>query len=353
MRLEKLREKLEEMGLDALLVSQMENKRYLSGYTGDAGHLLITAQDALLATDFRYYEQVERQAPDFRLVKVAARYEEVFGQMIAETGAKRVGFESQVITYDQFESWKRALPNVEWVPTKEIVEQIRVIKDEGELAIIRRAVALADQAAEHVIALLRPGMTELEAAWELEVYMRTHGAEAIGFPFIVAAGPNASLPHAIPSDRPIQAGEPITLDLGAQVDGYRSDLTRTVCLGKPKDDTYMRIWDIVLDAQLRAEEGIRAGMSGREADALARDVIVAAGHGEHFGHGLGHGVGLAIHEAPRASKLAETPLPAGATLTIEPGIYLPGWGGVRIEDLVVVRGNGVEILTKCPKVAMV
>jgi Xaa-Pro aminopeptidase len=341
------------MGLDALLVSQMENRRYLSGYTGDAGHLLITAQDALLATDFRYYEQVERQAPDFRLVKVAARYEEVFGQMIAETGAKRVGFESQVVTYDQFEGWKRALPDVKWVATKEIVEQIRVIKDEGELAIIRRAVILADQAAEHVIGLLRPGMTELEAAWELEVYMRTHGAEAIGFPFIVAAGPNASLPHAIPSTRPIQAGEPITLDLGAQVDGYRSDLTRTVCLGKPKDDTYLKVWNTVLEAQLRAEEGIRAGVSGREADALAREVITAAGYGDYFGHGLGHGVGLAIHEAPRASRLAETPLPAGATLTIEPGIYLPGWGGVRIEDMGVIRENGVEILTGCKKVAIV
>jgi len=349
MRLAKLRQCLTDLQLDAILISQPENRRYLSGFTGSAGYLLITAQDAILATDFRYYEQVARQSPDFRLAKITDKFENLLPQLVAEVRAKRIGFESQHVTYDQHQTWTKAVEGSEWVPTKEVVERIRMTKDQAELAAIRRAVALSDEAVAHIVRVLKPGMTEKEAAWELEAFMRTHGAEQAAFTFIVAAGPNSAMPHAVSSDRPIQAGEPIVMDLGARVDGYCSDLTRTFCLGQPRDAKYVEVWNIVLKAQQAARAAIRPGMLGKEADAVARQVITEAGYGESFGHGLGHGVGLVIHEKPGAGRLSEDTLLPGAVITIEPGIYLPGWGGVRIEDMGVVTETGVDILTKAEK----
>jgi len=214
---------------------------------------------------------------------------------------------------------------------------------------VRRAVALTDAGFDFVCGILAPGLTEREAAWELEVYLRTHGAEGLAFDIIVASGPNAAMPHYQSGDRVLRPGEPIVIDFGAKVDGYCADLTRTVSLG-PGDAPFDAVYSVVRRAQQAAIDGIRAGMKGVDADALARVVIADAGHGEHFGHGLGHGVGLAVHEAPRAGRVnSDDPLPAGATLTIEPGVYLPGWGGVRIEDLVVVRAEGVEVLSRAPK----
>jgi len=196
-------------------------------------------------------------------------------------------------------------------------------------------------------------MTEREAAWELEAYMRTHGADKIAFDLIVGSGPNGAMPHHHSDPRPIQTGEPIVLDLGAQVNGYHSDLTRTICLGRPQDGRFLEIYDVVLRAQEAALRGIRAGMTGIEADRIARDVIEAAGYGDSFGHGLGHGVGLAVHEGPRAGRTSEDTLLAGSTLTIEPGIYLPGWGGVRIEDLTLVCENGVQLISHASKEPLV
>jgi Xaa-Pro aminopeptidase len=199
---------------------------------------------------------------------------------------------------------------------------------------------------------MQPGMTEAQVAWELECYMRTHGAEAIAFESIVASGPNSALPHAQPTERMLQRGEPITLDFGCVVDGYYSDLTRTVCLGEPADETYLTIWQTVLQAQQAVEQGARAGMTGEAVDTLARDIIKSADHGDHFGHGVGHGVGLAVHEAPRFSFTYPYEIPVGAVMTVEPGIYIPGWGGVRLEDMVVTGPAGVEILTTAPKEAI-
>lgn len=352
-RLARLRQVMAERQLDAMFITQPENRRYLSGFTGSAGYLLISAREALLATDFRYYEQVQRQSPEFALVRITDRFEDVLPQMVERVGAQRIGFESASVTFDQYQSWTGLTGECEWVATKEIVEELRTIKDAAEIAAIRRAVAIADEAIMHLAEVIRPGMTEREAAWELEAYMRTHGADETSFRIIVAAGPNGAMPHAVTSDRPIQAGEPIVMDLGAKVDGYCSDLTRTFCIGEPKDDLYLRVWHTVLQAQQAAEAGIRAGMSGVAADALARQVIADAGYGDNFGHGLGHGVGLAIHEKPRASRLSEAVLPAGSVLTIEPGIYLPGWGGVRIEDMAVITPDGVDVLTAAPKVPTV
>ncbi|HLF25857.1 MAG TPA: Xaa-Pro peptidase family protein [Anaerolineae bacterium] len=348
-RLARLRERFEAPGITALLVTQAENRYYLSGFTGDAGALFITPEHAFLATDSRYWEQAERQAPDYQLVRLKSRLEESPAELLEQVGQpKRVWFESAAVTVDQFIIWQAANA-VEWLPAKNMVEPLRAVKEEAELALIRKAVALTDAGFDFVCGLLKPGLTEAEVAWQLEVYLRTHGAEALAFETIVASGPNGAMVHHRAGPRALQPGEPIVIDFGAMTDGYRSDMTRTVSLGHA-DAKYAEVFEVVYRAQQAALEGIHAGMTGAEADATARTVIVAAGYGEHFGHGLGHGVGLAIHEAPRASRLAATErLPAGATLTVEPGVYLAGWGGVRLEDLVVVREAGVEVLSRSHK----
>ncbi len=354
MRLTTLREILTTEALDAILITQPENRRYLSGFTGSAGVLLISQEQAVLATDFRYYEQVERQAPDFHLAKVTGKFETILPDLIQQVGAKRVGFESAHLTVDQHQQWQKIAENAvstsrfELVPTKELVEKIRAVKDESELSKMKSAIALADEAIAHIAGFIEPGMTEKAVAWELEVFMRTRGAEKLAFSTIVGSGPNGALPHAGVSERVIQAGEPIVIDMGAVIDGYHSDLTRTICTGRP-DDKFREIYDIVLEAQLTAEQNIRPGMQGKQADAIARQVIEEAGYGENYGHGLGHGVGLAVHEKPSAGRLSEDVLEPGMVFTVEPGIYLPGWGGVRIEDVVVLRGSGVEVLTQASK----
>ncbi len=356
MRLDKLRETIarSEENLDALLIYQPENRRYLSGFTGSEAMLLITPDRAVIATDSRYWQQAQREAPEFSLYKVKTKYVMELTDILAAAGHPRhIGFESTFITVDQLDQLMDAAPEVEWVATKNIVEGLRLIKDAGEIATMRQAARIADEGFAFLCKTLRPGMPERQAAWELEAYMRTHGADKIAFDLIVGSGPNGSMPHHRSGDRVIQAGEPIVLDLGAQLNGYHSDLTRTICLGRPKDGRFMEIYDIVLRAQETALQGIRAGMSGVDADKLARDVIEAAGYGENFGHGLGHGVGLAVHEAPRAGRTSEDVLPAGATLTVEPGIYLPGWGGVRIEDFTLIDENGVQLLSHASKEPLV
>jgi Xaa-Pro aminopeptidase len=253
---------------------------------------------------------------------------------------------------DQLDTWSQAVDGVEWVPLKDTVEKLRMLKDEDEIENLRRSAAITDAAFAHLLEVIKPGMTEREAAWEVESHMRSHGASKIAFDLIVAAGPRGSRPHARPGDHAIQPGEPIVTDIGCMLDGYCSDMTRTICLGTPGPD-YLKVWEIVLKAQEAAEAGICAGMSAVEADALARDPIAEAGFGDHYGHGLGHGVGLAVHEAPWASRVSEDTLEAGMSLTIEPGIYLPGKFGVRIEDLVIVREKGIEILSSAPKTPVV
>ncbi len=352
MRLTKLRTTLSEQGLDALLISQPENRRYLSGFTGSAGWVILSAEQAILATDFRYYEQVGQEAPAFELVKVEGKFDALLPGLLADLGVRRLGFESQHVTVDQHSTWRQAAGDVEWVPLKEAVEPIRAIKDEAEIEAMRRSAALTDAAFAHLLEVIRPGVTEAEAAWQIEAYMRTHGASKVAFDLIVAAGPNGARPHAQAGDHVLQPGEPIVVDIGCVLDGYCSDMTRTFCLGQPSAK-YLEVWDLVLRAQEAAEAVIRAGVTGVEADAAARDLITAAGYGEYFGHGLGHGVGLAVHEGPGASRLSEDTFAAGMTLTVEPGIYLPGEFGVRLEDLLIIGDDGVEILTNTPKMPVI
>ncbi len=353
MRLVRLRELMAQAGLDGMLVIQPENRRYLSGFTGSAGVLIITGEQQAIATDFRYYEQVQTECPAWDLIEAGYNFEDKMLDVLRamKLAAKSLGFEAGYVSVDQADRWMRALKGgIKLVSTTHFVEDLRMSKDEGEVEAIRRAVALADEALGHIYEWLQPGMTEREVAWELERFMRTRGATAVSFELIVSSGPNGALPHLHPTGRVIQAGEPVVMDLGCVVDGYCSDVTRTVCLGEPKDSRYMELWNLVLKANETARAGVKAGITGVEGDKLGRDVIADAGYGNYFGHGLGHGVGLAIHEVPRFSFAYPDRVPAGAVMTVEPGIYLPGWGGVRIEDMVLVREGGVEVLTGAPKV---
>lgn len=349
-RLARVRAAIAAQGADALLVSQPENRLYLSGFSGSAGYLLIAAEHALLATDFRYYEQVGLEAPHFTLVKNPVQLTDILPDMIATTGARRIAFEADTATYAETHAWMDAAPAVEWLPTKGLVVELRATKDADELAQLRAAIALGDEALTAALAAARPGMTETELAWAIESYMRTHGATSTSFDIIVACGPNGARPHARASAAPLVAGEPIVIDMGATVGGYRSDLTRTVCFGQPRDaERFWQVYNTVLKAQMAAEDALRPGMTGPEADAVARQIITEAGFGDFFGHGLGHGVGLAIHERPRLGRLSTDVLAPGQVVTVEPGIYLPDWGGVRIEDCVLITENGAEVLTRASK----
>jgi len=347
MRLSKLRQKLADENLDGILISNAANRRYLSGFTGSAGTLIISPERAVLATDFRYYEQVERQAPQFELAKIKEKFTDLLPDLIVGMDIRRLGFESEDLTVALFGQYDEALPEgVELVATSSLVEELRAVKDEGELAAIQQAVALTDAAYTHIAEFMQPGMTERQVAWELESFMRIHGAEQLAFEVIVAAGPNGAMPHARPSERVIQAGEPVVMDLGAVIGGYCSDLTRTVVLGSA-DGRYREVYEIVRQAQQAAIAGIRPGMTGQQGDALAREVIVQTGYGEAFGHGLGHGVGLMVHERPRVGRLSDKDvLQPNMVFSVEPGIYLPGEFGVRIEDLVVLREDGLQALSR-------
>ena len=349
-RITRLRTALSEAGADALIVSQPENRMYLSGFTGSAGALLISAERTLIATDFRYFEQVAQECPDFGLVPVKTDLSAAVSDLIARGVCECVAFESDYLAFATAQDWMDAVPGVRWLPTKGIVAGLRAIKDDHEIAIIRKAVALADDALAFGLASVRAGMTENELAWLIESYMRTNGAEGVAFDMTVACGPNGARPHAHASETVLEAGQPIVIDMGARLLGYRSDLTRTVVLGRPKDEE--RFWEVfntVLQAQVAAEAALKPGMTAPEADAVARDLISAASYGANFGHGLGHGVGLEIHEQPFLSRFSSAVIRPGMIITVEPGVYLPGWGGVRMEDIVLITEDGVEVLTGAPK----
>ncbi|MFH1015836.1 MAG: aminopeptidase P family protein [Chloroflexota bacterium] len=353
-RLQKLRHLLAEKEIDAILISQPENRYYLSGFWGSAGFLLISQKDAILATDFRYVEQAKIQAPDFSIFRITGEVGEWFPKLIAGLTLGKLGFEAGHITFELYRKLTSALSEkqspLKLISQEELVESLRTIKEAEEIELIARAAAIGDKTFEHIKSVIRPGMTEKQAAWEIEKFLREHDSQSMSFDIIVAAGANAALPHHHPSDQPIREGESIVIDFGARVAGYTSDLTRTICLGSP-DDKFRKVYDIVLGAQLAAIAIIKEGMTGKEADSLARTVIKEAGYDEYFGHGLGHGVGLQTHEAPRLSYLSSDVLKSNMVFSIEPGIYLPGWGGVRIEDLVVLEESKVRVISQARKVA--
>jgi Xaa-Pro aminopeptidase len=340
-----LRGALEVDGLDALLVTHLPNIRYLTGFTGSAALLLVRPDATTLITDFRYAVQAPNEAGSAAVVEIDQKNVwDRLGRLLAAAAPGALGIEAQALTVRDAQR-VADLTRGRVVPTSDLVERLRAIKSPEEVAAIRSAADLAQAALAEVLPAVRPGLTELEIAATLEAALRRRGSEWHPFPTIVASGPRAALPHARTSLRLVEAGEWLLLDFGAQVDGYCADLTRTVVVGARADERQRTIYELVRTAQRRALEHLRAGMTGREGDALARDVIAARGFGEAFGHSLGHGLGLEVHEGPRLSPTADAPLPLHAVVTVEPGIYLPGWGGVRLEDDAYLGPDGVVVLS--------
>ncbi|WP_372812945.1 M24 family metallopeptidase [Paenibacillus sp.] len=347
-RINRLRSIMEKQGLQALLITNATNRMYMTGFTGSAGYVLITGQRAVLLTDFRYMTQAPQQAIGYEVVEHAPNPMVTILDILTGAGLRKLGFEQQDLTYASYVSYGKALNGIDLVPTDKLVETLRLIKDDTEIAIMQAAADLADRTFSHILGLLKPGLKEKDIALEIEMFVRKHGAASTSFETIVASGERSALPHGKASDRVIGTDEFVKLDFGAYYQGYCSDITRTVVLGKPADK-HREIYGIVLEAQLEALSRIRPGMTGREADAVARDVIKRHGYGDFFGHGTGHGLGMEIHEAPRLSVQGDIVLEPGMVVTVEPGIYLPGFGGVRIEDDIVITENGNRRLTQSSK----
>jgi len=355
-RLQNLRTKLVQQEIDAILISQPENRCYLSGFDGSAGFLLITPEKAILATDFRYTEQAKAQAPGYEIFQTGGDIAGWFPELIGGLELRRLGFEAGNVTVATYHQLTRALKKVQPRPAlisvNGLVESLRAIKELEEIELITTAAEIADNALEYIKKTIRAGISEKEAAWEIEKFLRQNGSQPIPFDIIVASGPNSAMPHVKPSSRQIQADEPVVIDIGAKIDGYCSDLTRTICLGQP-DDTFSKVYETVLSAQLAAINSIEEDMTGDQADSLARAVIEQAGYGKAFGHGLGHGVGLAPHERPRLGPKSTDKLTSGTVFTIEPGIYLNGWGGVRIEDMAIMENGKTRFISKARKEGLI
>lgn len=355
-RLARFRKLMLAENMDTFLVAVPQNRFYLSGYEAEdldliesSGYLLLSEHEGYLLTDSRYEEAARREVPDFRLVIYGQGLPQVLPEVVSEIGTQRLGVEAHFLTCKRCreveEALAKARPSAELVLTENLVEQLRVVKDEAEVERVRSSVRLTEKALHAAWRSLAPGKTEKEIAWLIEKTIREGGGQAVAFPPIVASGPNAALPHAVPEERKIAGGEPVILDLGSKLDGYCSDMTRTWVAGTP-DPKLREIYKIVREAQLAAQNAVRAGADSRAVDSAARDLIRDAGYGDRFGHGLGHGVGLAVHEKPGLRKVDPVPLEENMIITIEPGIYLAGFGGVRLENMVRVTKTGCELLTQ-------
>lgn len=350
----RLKSWLLERKLDAFLISNPVHCFYLSGFTGTNCWLLITLAPVpnILITDFRYKEQAQEQAQEYEVVIQGESLFQTLGQLFKQYNLKTVGLDQDNITLAVYAKLEEEAPHVKFCALQDPCVEIRKIKSPEELKLLKKAVEIADKAFQHILEYLQPGLTEREVALELEFFMRRLGGSKNAFETIVASGKRAALPHGVATNKIIQAGEFVVMDFGTVYQGYYSDMTRTILLGEP-DLRQQEIYQIVLQAQTEVCRNIQPGMRANEADALARSIIKEAGYGENFGHGLGHGVGLQIHEEPRLSPRDETILEPGMIVTVEPGIYIPSWGGVRIEDMVVITSDGCEILTKSPKMLRV
>ncbi|MGH2533862.1 MAG: M24 family metallopeptidase [Thermomicrobiales bacterium] len=355
-RLASLRAILVATGLDAALVSHAANRFYLSGYTPEdhgpeesAGLLLVTGDRALLLTSPNNIKWAESEAPGFDVIGWERPWVKTVAGRIGELGCRRVGFEDRALSYAITLALQEAINGTaELSPLGNAVTDLRAIKDSAEIARIARAIRLTDEVFTNIAAQLTVGMTEREVAWRIERSFRERGADGAAFPTIVASGPHAARPHHRTGDRRIEAGEPIIIDMGARLDGYNADLTRTVWIGEP-DDQPRAVYNVVYDAQAAALDTVRAGVSGADVDKAARSVLEAAGYGDQIVHGFGHGLGIQVHEAPSASPTSDQPLRAGEVLTVEPGLYFADWGGVRIEDVVVIEDHGCRNLTTARK----
>ena len=349
-RLNVLRGKFSGSAIDGLLIASPVNRRYLSGFSGSAGWLVISSKKAALAVDFRYVEQARKESPSFEVIYIQGDISKWLPDLISRLGIKKLGIEAEHTSLAAYESLCRTFQTGGCClqPVKSIVESLRIVKSKEEIARITGATQIADKTMAYISSNLRPGISEIQFAWELEKFIRDQQYEPLPFEIIVASGLNAALPHARPTDKIIAEGEPITVDLGARYKDYCSDITRTFVIGKGDTDFY-KIYNVVLGAQQAALAIVKSGMTAADADDIARKMIDKAGYGECFGHGLGHGIGLETHEAPRLGTLSDDILLEDMVFTVEPGIYIPGWGGVRIEDTVVIKDGRLETLTKAGK----
>ncbi len=347
-RIEKLRSEFAEDGLEAVFIVKVENRRYLSGFTGSDGNLLITEEKKILLTDSRYHLQARKESPDFELIDITSDFRKPFSRIIKEENIGKLGFESNHLSFWRYRKLKDFLRETELVPVIDLVENLRSIKSRQEIDRLIRAQEITDRAFHYIMTYLREGLTEKQVAWELEKYIRDEGTEILPFAPILASGINAAEPHHKSSDKKIEAGEMVLMDFGALVSGYGSDMTRTVFMGEPTRKQ-AEMYELVLSSQKAALEGLKAGVRGKDIDKTARKIIESKGRGDFFRHSLGHGVGLEAHEKPTLSPTRDNLLFENMVCTIEPGIYLPGWGGIRIEDMALVREDGAKILTRSPK----
>jgi len=354
---DQLRTWIAEQGLDAFLVAQPQNRSYLSGWFNDdtegTGMLLVGQQQQVLLTNPLYKEIAEKEAVGWQVnVPPSREYPPAIATLAQEHGWEKIGFESKVITFWEYEQIRNAGATIYTLQpfADSFVDKLRLVKHPHELELLRRAIAITDETFAYICNWIQPGMTEREVDWEISRYMVSLGADGPAFESIVASGPNGSMPHAYPGDRRIQRGELITIDMGARYKGYCADMTRTICLGEPAEPRMHEVYDAVLNAMKTCEAGLYAGIQGRAADALARSALEMQGLAEYYVHSTGHGVGLQVHEDPKLSPRSpdDMILPAGTVVTVEPGVYIPDWSGTRVEDCVLVKENGFEVLTQSP-----
>jgi Xaa-Pro aminopeptidase len=346
-RIGRLRQEMRRRKLDNFLVTRLSNIRYLCGFSGSAGVLLLTPRKARFFSDFRYREQAAEQVsgadviiyPDELMKELRRRPLNMAGS---------IGFEALFLDVSTYNQWREIFPLLDWIPTTKLVEQIASVKDPDEIEKIRKAVKITDAVFAEILKMIKPGVSELDLSAEISYLHKKKGADGDAFQPIIASGPRSALPHGIASERKIKAGDMVTVDIGCFYQGYASDLTRTIAVGKvnPK---MKQVYALVLEAQSRAIAAARSGLKAKELDEVARSVIREGGHSEHFGHGLGHGLGLEVHSEPRVSFLFDDLLMAGQVITIEPGVYIPDLGGVRIEDDVLLKNSQAEVLTKSPR----
>ena len=348
-RIDLLRDKMIQENIPALLITNAYNLRYMTGFTGTSGSAIITMDKAYFITDFRYVNQANLQCVGYEIIKHEGDMFLTASELVHHDHISLIAFDDHHLTFAQYCHLEEVMGEVELRPLNGMIESLREVKDKDEIATIQEACRIADSAFAHILEYIKPGMTEIEVANELDFYMRRQGASGLSFDTIVASGVRSSLPHGVASDKVIEKGDFITLDFGCYYNGYVSDMTRTISLGNPRYDVLKEIYQIVLDAHLAVEKAAKPGMTGKALDAVARDYITEQGYGEYFGHSTGHGIGLEVHESPMISKMNEVPLVVGNTITDEPGIYLPEIGGVRIENDLLITENGCESFTTSPR----
>ncbi len=341
-----IRKLMQEKELEAILIFNPENRQYISGFTGSAGYVLLSQTVQVFMTDFRYIEQAKKETKGFDIIEIGR--DNPVTDILKSYNFVTLGIEDDYLTYEQFLNFDEKLDNTKLIPLEKALTELRSVKTEEEISKIEQAAKITDEAFDYIIGKIRPGLREIDIALDLEYFMKTRGASKVSFDIIVASGYRSALPHGVASEKTLEKGDMVTIDFGCIYQGYCSDMTRSFVLGQASEKQ-RNVYQSVLEAQEKALIAVKPGITGKELDGIARDIITDKGFGKYFGHGLGHGVGLEVHELPHVNHLGDKAMKAGMVITIEPGIYIPDFGGVRIEDLVAVTESGYKLLSKTPK----